>query len=89
MSKFTRNYNHLLNEQEQGKWRNYCENKLNFGGKGVLSLTEYVQRLETLAHEHQQDSHKMAIKLKKEPTFTSSKRCTKEEYLSRNTDLSR
>jgi exodeoxyribonuclease I len=56
-----RNYPFTLSVEEQTKWQNYCQNKLQYGGKGILSIEEYMLKIENLAHEHEQDPGKMAI----------------------------
>lgn len=56
-----RNYPYTLSIEEQTKWQNYCQNKLQYGGKGILSIEEYMLKIENLAHEHEQDTGKMNI----------------------------
>lgn len=56
-----RNYPYTLTNEEELTWKNYCQNKLQLGGKGILSLDEYMIKIENLAHEHEQDQHKMKI----------------------------
>ncbi|XQW86971.1 exodeoxyribonuclease I [Thalassotalea piscium] len=56
-----RNYPYTLNSEEQLKWQQYCRDKIQSGGKGLLSIEEYMLKLENLAHEHESDPNKMAI----------------------------
>jgi len=56
-----RNYPHTLSTVEQKQWQNYCQNKLQYGEKGLLSLDEYVIKIENLAHEHENNSKNMAV----------------------------
>ncbi|WP_371189335.1 exodeoxyribonuclease I [Thalassotalea maritima] len=55
-----RNYPYTLATDEQHKWRQYCQNKLQYGENG-LSLDEYMMKIENLAHEHEADANKIAI----------------------------
>lgn len=56
-----RNYPQTLTNEEQYKWKNYCQNKLMDGGKGILSGDEFMMKIENLVHEHESDQGKMAI----------------------------
>lgn len=56
-----RNYPHLLNEEEKQQWQLYCKDKIQLGGKGILSAEEYMLKLENLAYEHESNENKMAI----------------------------
>ncbi|QOL24649.1 exodeoxyribonuclease I [Thalassotalea sp. LPB0316] len=56
-----RNYPHLLNETEKQQWQLYCKDKIQLGGKGLLSAEEFMLKLENLAYEHESNEHKMAI----------------------------
>lgn len=56
-----RNYPHTLTNEEQLKWQNHCQNKHQLGGKGILSLDEYMIKIENLVHEHEQDQAKMTV----------------------------
>jgi len=56
-----RNYPHTLSTAEQQKWQQYCQNKLQYGDKGVLSIDEFMIKLENLAHEHESDKAKMSV----------------------------
>lgn len=56
-----RNYPYTLDVQEQSKWQSYCQNKLQYGGKGLLSLEEFMLKIENLVHEHEQDAQKLSI----------------------------
>ncbi|TLU66246.1 exodeoxyribonuclease I [Thalassotalea litorea] len=55
-----RNYPQTLTADEQQQWQQYCQNKLANGENG-LSYDEYMLTIENLAHEHEQDTHKLAI----------------------------
>ncbi len=56
-----RNYPHTLSSDEQQTWQQYSQNKLQYGGKGILSLDEFMIKIENLAHEHEADKTKMAV----------------------------
>jgi len=56
-----RNYPFTLNVEEQQRWQNYCQNKHQYGGKGILSLEEFMLKIENLAHEHEKNTTKMNI----------------------------
>lgn len=56
-----RNYPYTLSVKEQHKWQNYCQNKLQYGGKGILSLEEFMLKIENLVHEHEQNTNKINI----------------------------
>ena len=56
-----RNYPYTLSTEEQNKWQSYCQNKLQYGAKGILSLDEFMMKIENLAHEHEQDNAKMSV----------------------------
>jgi exodeoxyribonuclease-1 len=56
-----RNYPHTLSTEEQQKWQQYCQNKLQYGGRGILSLDEFMIKIENLAHEHEENKVKMSI----------------------------
>ncbi len=56
-----RNYPNTLSVTEQKQWQNYCQNKLQYGEKGLLSLDEYMIKIENLAHEHENNSKNMAV----------------------------
>jgi len=56
-----RNYPHTLTSDEQNKWQQYCQNKIQYGGKGILSAEEFMLKIENLVHEHEQDIQKMSI----------------------------
>lgn len=56
-----RNYPATLTSQEQSKWQAYCQEKIHYGGKGLLSAEEFMLKLENLAHEHESDSPKMQV----------------------------
>jgi len=56
-----RNYPHLLNEDEKQQWQLYCKDKIQHGGKGLLSAEEFMLKLENLAYEHEANEGKMAI----------------------------
>jgi len=56
-----RNYPQTLTSEEQQKWQQHCQNKIQFGGKGLLSADEFMIKLENLAHEHENNQAKMAV----------------------------
>ena len=56
-----RNHPQTLSVEEQHKWQQHCQNKLQYGGKGVLSLDEFMIKIENLAHDHETDKVKMSI----------------------------
>ncbi len=56
-----RNYPQTLDNDEQIKWRHYCQNKIQHGGKGFLSMDEYMLKIENLAHEFESNENKMKI----------------------------
>lgn len=56
-----RNYPLTLTNDEQAKWQQYCNNKLQYGGKGILSAEEFMLKLENLAHEYESNEQKMKI----------------------------
>lgn len=56
-----RNYPYTLSTEEQQKWQQHCQTKLQYGGKGILSLDEFMIKIENLAHEHEEDKAKMSV----------------------------
>jgi len=56
-----RNYPYTLSTEEQQKWQQYCQSKLQYGGKGILSLDEFMIKIENLAHEYEEDKAKMSV----------------------------
>lgn len=56
-----RNYPNTLTNEEQQKWQQYCQNKVMYGGKGILSADEFMIKIENLVHEHEEDKSKMNI----------------------------
>jgi len=56
-----RNYPHTLSSSEQQKWQQYSQNKLQYGEKGILSIDEFMMKIENLAHEHETDKAKMSV----------------------------
>lgn len=56
-----RNFPQTLNAEEQVKWQNFCRDKVQHGGKGLLSADEYMIKLENLAFEHENNTHKMSV----------------------------
>jgi exodeoxyribonuclease-1 len=56
-----RNYPYTLTNEEQVQWQQYCQSKLQYGGKGILSIDEFMIKIENLAHEHEENKEKMAI----------------------------
>ncbi|PCI60920.1 MAG: exodeoxyribonuclease I [Gammaproteobacteria bacterium] len=51
-----RNYPHTLSTNEQQQWQSYCHSKIQNGGKGILSLDEFMMKIENLAHELDADN---------------------------------
>jgi exodeoxyribonuclease-1 len=56
-----RNYPYTLNSEEQQKWQQYCTNKLQYGEKGLLSIEEFMQKIENLVHEYESNEQKMKV----------------------------
>jgi exodeoxyribonuclease-1 len=56
-----RNYPHTLSTDEQQKWQQYCQNKLQYGGKGILSLDEFMIKIENFVHEHEENKDKISV----------------------------
>lgn len=56
-----RNYPYTLSSDEQYKWKNYCENKLQYGEAGLLSVDEFIMKIENLALEHENNPEKMKV----------------------------
>lgn len=56
-----RNYPLTLTSEEQQKWQQYCQEKIHYGGKGILSADEFMMKVENLVHEHETDQAKMAV----------------------------
>jgi len=56
-----RNFPYTLSSTEQQKWQNYCQNKLQYGEPGLLSLDEFMIKIENLAIEHENNPEKMKI----------------------------
>ncbi|MEW6992540.1 exodeoxyribonuclease I [Colwelliaceae bacterium 6441] len=56
-----RNFPFTLTNDEQQKWQQFCQNKIQFGGKGLLSADEFMIKIENLVHEHETDQAKMTV----------------------------
>lgn len=56
-----RNYPYTLSAQEQQSWQAYCQDKMQSGGKGILSADEYMIKIENLVHEHENNQQKMSV----------------------------
>lgn len=56
-----RNFPLTLTSEELQKWQQYSSNKLQYGGQGILSLDEFMMKLENLAMEHENNTEKMAV----------------------------
>jgi len=56
-----RNYPYTLTNEEQQQWQQHCQSKLQYGGKGILSLDEFMIKIENLAHEHEENKGKMSV----------------------------
>ncbi|MFT6586622.1 MAG: exodeoxyribonuclease-1, partial [Cognaticolwellia sp.] len=39
----------------------HCQNRLQHGKKGLLSLDEFMIKIEDLAHQHEQNQSKMSV----------------------------
>ena len=55
-----RNHPQTLSSEEQQQWRSYCRNRIQNGGRGILSVDEFMMKIENLAHEldPEQESNK-------------------------------
>ena len=56
-----RNFPYTLDDGEQQKWQAHCQNRLQHGKKGLLSIDEFMIKIEDLAHQHEQNQAKMAV----------------------------
>jgi len=56
-----RNFPYTLSSDEQHKWQLYCENKLQYGEPSLLSINEYITKIENLALEHENNPEKMKV----------------------------
>lgn len=56
-----RNYPLTLTNEEQQKWQQHCQNRIQFGGKGSLSADEFMIKIENLVHEHENNQSKMSV----------------------------
>jgi len=56
-----RNYPSTLSSDEQQQWQQYCQDKIQSGGKGLLSLDEYMIKIENLVHEFESNEVKMKV----------------------------
>ncbi|NMP31489.1 exodeoxyribonuclease I [Thalassotalea sp. M1531] len=56
-----RNYPYTLDDTEQQQWQQYCQDKIQSGGKGLLSADEFMIKLENLVHEHESNQQKMSV----------------------------
>lgn len=56
-----RNYPQTLATDEQQKWQNHCQNRIHYGGKGLLSADEFILKIENLAHEFESNESKMKV----------------------------
>ena len=56
-----RNYPLTLTSAEQQQWQQYCSHKLQHGGKGILSMEEFMLKLENLAYEYESNDNKLSI----------------------------
>jgi exodeoxyribonuclease-1 len=56
-----RNYPLTLTSSEQQQWQEYCNNKLQYGEKGILSIEEYLLKIENLAHQYEDNKAKMNV----------------------------
>jgi len=56
-----RNFPLTLSSDEQHKWQLYCENKLQHGEPDLLSINEFITKIENLALEHENNPEKMKV----------------------------
>ncbi|MFD2166619.1 exodeoxyribonuclease I [Thalassotalea euphylliae] len=56
-----RNYPYTLTPDEAQQWQAYCRDKIQTGGKGLLSADEFMIKLENLVHEYEDNAHKISI----------------------------
>ena len=56
-----RNYPLTLTNDEQQEWRAYCQNKLQTGSKNLLSIEEYIMKIEGLVHQYEDDKAKISV----------------------------
>jgi exodeoxyribonuclease-1 len=56
-----RNYPLTLTSDEQHKWQMYCQNKLQYGEKGLLSIEQFMAKVESLAIENENNPEKMNV----------------------------
>jgi exodeoxyribonuclease-1 len=56
-----RNFPYTLDDGEQQKWQAHCQDRLQYGTKGLLSADEYMMKLENLAFEHENNTEKMQL----------------------------
>ncbi len=55
-----RNFAHTLNAEEQARWLQHCSERLHQGAGGVLSLAQYLQRIDELAETAQEQGDERA-----------------------------
>jgi exodeoxyribonuclease I len=58
-----RNYPQTLNNEEQIQWQSYCQNRLQNGAKGILSVDEFMMKIENIAHEYGDNSEQNKEKI--------------------------
>lgn len=56
-----RNYPHTLTQAELEQWRQHCQQRLEFGSPGYLSLAEFITALEAAAEHAADDPVKISI----------------------------
>lgn len=56
-----RNYPATLTDKELNQWRQFCQTRLMEPPEGMLSAEDFALKLEALANQHQEDSHKLRL----------------------------
>lgn len=56
-----RNFPLTLTDSEQQKWQAHCQNRIQYGAKGLLSADEFMIKLENLAFENENNTEKMKV----------------------------
>ena len=56
-----RNYPSTLTDKELNQWRQFCQQRLVEPPEGMLSAEEFALKLEDLASQHQEDTHKLRL----------------------------
>lgn len=56
-----RNYPSTLSDKELNQWRLFCQQRLIEPPEGLLSAEDFALKLEDLANQHQEDTHKLRL----------------------------